>query len=91
MPPVQSRAPIRPLRRVNAGVYRTRDSKVEICRHQGDSQPQRWFAYEVEQVEEPHPRSSGGLPDNNGAAPINDGEGHTSLAEVVDFLEARRV
>lgn len=80
-------ATIRPLKRILAGVYRTRDGKIEICRHEGDPHPRRWFAFDVEEVDAPHPRSGGGLPDDNGAAGLNEGMGHTTLDEVVDWLE----
>lgn len=36
---------IRPLRRVNAGAWRSRDKRWTLLRHQGDPHPQRWYAY----------------------------------------------
>jgi hypothetical protein len=36
---------IRPLRRVNAGTWRSRDGRWTFMRHLSDPSPQRWFAY----------------------------------------------
>lgn len=38
-------AVIRPLRRVNAGAWRSRDGRWTFLRHWSDPHPQRWFAY----------------------------------------------
>ena len=37
---------LRPLRRVNAGCWRSRDGRWTFMRHHSDPHPQRWFAYE---------------------------------------------
>ena len=49
-------AKIRPLKRVQDGVWRSRDGMWTFLRHNGDPHPQRWFAYHGEHLE----------PDNDG-------------------------
>jgi hypothetical protein len=58
-------------------VWRTHDGKYEICRHLGDPHPQRWYVFDVAQVEDPEDE----------AFPLNEGMGHVTLGEAVEWLE----
>lgn len=64
---------VRPLRRVRAGVWKSRDGEWLFMRHESDPHPRRWFVYG---------------PGETGEWPINEGHGHTTLWQVVRFIES---
>lgn len=66
---------MRPLRRgKEPGVWHSRDGVWTFLRHWGDPAPQRWFAYVNDG-------------DEQGDWPSNDGIGHTTLREVVEWAD----
>lgn len=73
--PMTSDNDIRPLRRVGDGVWDSRDQAWTFMRHRSDPHPQRWYAF--------NNTSAAAYPE----IPENEGLGHVSLCEVVDWAE----
>jgi len=75
---------VRPLHRVIVGVWESNDRRFEFCRHESDPHPRRWFIFEKDAwIVDERPGAS----KEPYLEPWNEGEGHITLRECVDWLE----
>ncbi len=78
---------VRPLRRVCPGVWRSRDGLLTFAKHFSDPKPERWYVYET--ADEGVSREASGHWRDEGAWPLNEGQGHTSLRKAAAWAEKR--